>query len=172
MFQKTKKEVTEQEALLKLSALCSQSEHSSGEMRDKMRRWAMPPDIIERVIDRLIDERFVDDERFARFFVRDKIRFDRWGRRKIEQALYRKGISSAIRSSVLDAVPDDDYIAVLTELLAAKRRSVKAQSEYELNGKLIRFALGRGYGMDIIRRCISDADEYDAEESEDETYDE
>ena len=172
MFQKTKKEVTEQEALLKLSALCSQSEHSSGEMRDKMRRWAMPPDIIERVIDRLIDERFVDDERFARFFVRDKIRFDRWGRRKIEQALYRKGISSAIRSSVLDAVPDDDYIAVLTELLAAKRRSVKAQSEYELNGKLIRFALGRGYGMDIIRRCISDADEYDAEEGEDETYDE
>ena len=87
MFAKPKKQITEQEALLKLSALCSQAEHSSGEMKDKMRRWMLPSDVSERILDRLIDERFVDDERFARFFVRDKIRFDRWGRRKIEQAL-------------------------------------------------------------------------------------
>lgn len=79
MFQKSKKQVTEQEALLKLSALCSQAEHSSGEMMDKMRRWALPADAMERVLNRLIDEKFVDDERFATFFVRDKIRFDRWG---------------------------------------------------------------------------------------------
>ena len=49
---------------------------------DKMRRWMLPSDVAERILDRLIDERFVDDERFARFFVRDKIRFDRCGRRK------------------------------------------------------------------------------------------
>lgn len=159
MFQKTKKQVTEQEALLKLSALCSQSEHSSGEMLEKMRRWAMPPDVAERVLGRLVGERFVDDERYARFFVRDKIRFDRWGRRKIEQALYRKGVARDIISRVLDAVPDADYASVLTELLAAKRRSVKAASDYELNCKLIKFALGRGFGMDIIRRCIDAADE-------------
>ena len=51
-------------------------------------------------------------------------------------------------------------MAVLRELLAAKRRSVSASSDYELNGKLIRFALGRGFGMDIIRRCIDSADDY------------
>lgn len=160
MYSRPKKQVTEQEALLKLSALCSQAEHSSGEMRDKMRRWAMPADAIDRVIDRLVDERFVDDERFARFFVRDKVRFDRWGRRKIEQALYRKGIDSATRSRVLDEVSDDDYIEQLAELIAAKRRTVKAATAYELNAKLIRFALGRGFGMDIIRHCIASADEY------------
>ena len=160
MFQKTRKQVTEQDALLKLSALCSQAEHSSGEMLDKMRRWALPVDAMERVLNRLIDERFVDDERYARFFVRDKIRFDRWGRRKIEQALYKKGVARDISSRVLDAVPADDYVAVLRELLAAKRRTLAASSDYELNGKLMRFALGRGFGMDIIRRCIDSADEY------------
>ena len=99
MFQKSRKQVSEQEALLKLSALCSQSEHSSGEMLEKMRRWSMPMEEAQRVLDRLIDERFVDDERFAGFFVRDKIRFDRWGRRKIEQALYRKGVARDIIGS-------------------------------------------------------------------------
>ena len=160
MFQRTKKEVSEQEALLKLSALCSQSEHSSGEMRDKMRRWAMPTDVAERVLDRLINDRFVDDERFCRFFVRDKIRFDRWGRRKIEQALYKKGVAPDISQRILDEVPQQDYIDILRPLLDAKRRSTSAASEYELNGKLIRFAMQRGFGMEIIRKCITEADEY------------
>ena len=168
MFQKSKKQVSEQEALLKLSALCSQSEHPSGEMMEKMRRWSMPQDEAERVLDRLIDERFVDDERFAEFFVRDKIRFDRWGRRKIEQALYRKGVARDIIARVLDEVPAEDYEEALRPLLVSKKRSVKADSEYELNGKLIRFALGRGFGMDIIRRCIGGADEYDVDETCDE----
>lgn len=163
MFQKSRKQVSEQEALLKLSALCSQAEHSSGEMLEKMRRWSMPMEEAQRVLDRLIDERFVDDERFAGFFVRDKIRFDRWGRRKIEQALYRKGVARDIIGRVLDAVPAEDYEEALQPLLASKKRQVKADSEYELNGKLIRFALGRGFGMDIIRRCISGADEYDVD---------
>ena len=154
MFAKPKKQITEQEALLKLSALCSQAEHSSGEMMDKMRRWMLPSDVAERILDRLIDERFVDDERFARFFVRDKIRVDRWGRRKIEQALYKKGVASDISQRVLDAVPADDYIEILRQLIAAKRRTVKADSDYELNGKLIRFAMGRGFDMDIIRKCV------------------
>lgn len=157
MFTKPKKILTEQEALLKLSALCSQSEHSSGEMMDKMRRWGLSADVMDRVLDRLVDERFVDDERYAHFFVRDKIRFDRWGRRKIEQGLYRKGVSRDIISRVLDEVPQDDYVAVLSELLASKRRSVKCGSDYELNSKLMRFALGRGFDIDIIRRCLSDA---------------
>ena len=161
MFTKSKKTVTEQEALLKLSALCSQAEHSSGEMREKMRRWALPPEVSERVLNRLIDERFVDDERYARFFVRDKIRFDRWGCRKIDQALYRKGIDSSIRNRVLDAVPVSEYESVLRELLAAKRRTVKASSDYELCGKLVRFAVSRGFDMDIVRRCVSSADDYD-----------
>lgn len=166
MFIQSKRQITEQEALLKLSALCSGAEHSSGEMLDKMRRWGLDAAASGRVLDRLVAERFVDDERFAGFFVRDKIRFDRWGRRKIEQALLRKGVSRDIASRALDRVPAADYVEALRPLIAAKRRTTRAASDYELNGKLMRFALGRGFGMDIIRRCIDGADEYDISDAD------
>ena len=158
MIQK-KKPITEQEALQKLSALCARAEHSSGEMLEKMRRWQLSEDARERVLDRLIDEKFVDDERFARLFVREKIRFDRWGRRKIEQALYQKGVASDISRLVLDEVDDEAYIAELKKLIATKRRSVKAESDYELRQKLTKYALGRGFDYNVIRQCIDGADE-------------
>lgn len=158
MLQK-KKPITEQEALQKLSALCARAEHSSGEMLEKMRRWQLSEDARERVLDRLIDENFVDDERFARLFVREKIRFDRWGRRKIEQALYQKGVASDISRRVLDEVDDEAYVAELKKLIAAKRRSVQAESDYEMRAKLTKYALGRGFGYNVIRQCIDGADE-------------
>ena len=158
MLQK-KKPITEQEALQKLSALCARAEHSSGEMLEKMRRWQLPEDVRERVLDRLIDEKFVDDERFARLFVREKIRFDRWGRRKIEQALYQKGVASDISHRVLDEVDYETYVAELKKLIAAKRRSVQAESDYEMRAKLTKYALGRGFDYNVIRQCIDGADE-------------
>ena len=158
MLQK-KQPITEQEALLKLSALCARAEHSSGEMLEKMRRWQLSEDARERVLDRLIDEKFVDDERFARLFVREKIRFDRWGRRKIEQALYQKGVASDISRRVLDEVDDEAYVAELKKLIAAKRRSVQAESDYEMRAKLTKYALGRGFDYNVIRQCIDGADE-------------
>ena len=158
MIQK-KKPITEQEALQKLSALCARAEHSSGEMLEKMRRWQLSEDAHERVLDRLIDEKFVDDERFARLFVREKIRFDRWGRRKIEQALYQKGVASDISRRVLDEVDDEAYVAELKKLIAAKRRSVQAESDYEMRAKLTKYALGRGFDYNVIRQCIDGADE-------------
>lgn len=158
MLQK-KKPITEQEALQKLSALCARAEHSSGEMLEKMRRWQLSEDARERVLDRLIDEKFVDDERFARLFVREKIRFDRWGRRKIEQALYQKGVASDISRRVLDEVDDEAYVVELKKLIAAKRRSVQAESDYEMRAKLTKYALGRGFGYEVICRCIDGADE-------------
>ena len=142
-----------------MSALCARAEHSSGEMLEKMRRWQLSEDARERVLDRLIDEKFVDDERFARLFVREKIRFDRWGRRKIEQALYQKGVASDISRRVLDEVDDEAYVAELKKLIAAKRRSVQAESDYEMRAKLTKYALGRGFGYNVIRQCIDGADE-------------
>lgn len=154
-----KKTITEHEALLKLSALCARSEHSSGEMLEKMRRWQLDDSARRRVLERLVDEQFIDDERFARLYVREKIRFDHWGRRKIEQSLRLKGVDADICRRVLDEVDDSAYVAELTKLLATKRRSTKAASDYELNAKLTRYALGRGFDYSIVRQCITDADE-------------
>ena len=94
--------MTEQEAYLHLAALCAQAEHCQQEMRDKMRRWELDETVQNRIIDRLIKERYVDDERYARAFVKDKIRYNKWGRRKVQQALWMKRIDADVQQRVLD----------------------------------------------------------------------
>ena len=145
---------SEKEAYLTLAALCAQAEHCQWEMLEKMRRWEVPEEAQARVMQRLVKERYVDDERYAQAFVKDKIRYNKWGRRKVDQALWQKHIDEDIRKRVLDEVDDDEYLSVLRPLLKQKRKSTNANSDYELNQKLMRFALGRGFTFDIIRQCI------------------
>lgn len=161
--------MTEQEAYLQLAALCAQAEHCQQEMRDKMRRWGLDETVQNRIIDRLIKERYVDDERYARAFVKDKIRYNKWGRRKVQQALWMKRIDAEIQQQVLDEIDETEYLDVLRPLLKQKRKSIKAESDYELNQKLLRFALSRGFGFDIIRQCLDVGDEDYSEEMADET---
>ena len=150
---------TEQEAYLTLTALCAQAEHCQYEMLEKMRRWELPEDAQARVMAKLIKERYVDDERYTQAFVKDKIRYNKWGRRKVEQALWQKRIDDDIRKRVLDEVDDEEYLSVLCPLLKQKRKTIKAKNDYELNQKLVRFAVGRGFTFDIIRQCIDVDDE-------------
>jgi regulatory protein len=165
-----KKEMTEQEAYLQLAALCAQAEHCQQEMRDKMRRWELDETVQNRVIHRLVKERYIDDERYARAFVKDKIRYNKWGRRKVQQALWLKHIDADIQQRVLDEIDEKEYLDVLRPLLKQKRKSIRAASDYELNQKLVRFALGRGFGFDIIRQCLN-VDDIDIEETDDDETD-
>ena len=108
----------------------------------------------------------MDDERFCRSFVHDKIQFDKWGRRKIEMALYKKGVGRDIYAPILDSIDDSEYAEALRPMLEAKRRSIKARNDYELNSKLIKYALSRGFGMNIIRMCLDAAGDFDVDESD------
>lgn len=156
-----KKEMTEQEAYLQLATLCAQAEHCEQEMRDKMKRWEIDETAQNRIIDRLVKERYIDNERYARAFVKDKIRYNKWGRRKVQQALWMKRIDNDIQQRVLDEIDDKEYLDVLHPLLKQKRKSTKAANDYELNQKLVRFALGRGFTFDIIRQCLEVDEEMD-----------
>lgn len=160
------KQISEEDALLRLTSLCSTAEHCSHEMIEKMQRWQLANDAQARIIEYLVKEKYIDDERYARFFAKDKIRYNKWGRRKVEQAMWLKHIDGDIQRDVLDDIDDEEYLAVLRPLLKTKRKSVKASSDYEMNMKLIRFAMGRGYTMNIIRQCL-DNDNYDDIDNED-----
>ena len=162
-----KKEMTEQNAYLQLAALCAQAEHCQQEMLDKMKRWELPEDARQRVLERLVKERYVDDERYARAFVKDKVRYNKWGRRKVQQALWMKHIDGDIQQQVLSEIEDEEYLSILRPLLKQKRKSIKAQNDYELNQKLVRFAIGRGFTFDIIRQCLDVSDDMNIEEDED-----
>lgn len=123
-------------------------------MISKLRKWEIDETAQARIMQRLVEDRYVDDERYCRAFVRDKVRFDRWGPRKIEYALRQKQIDSSIYRPVMAEIDDSEYIDALRPLIESKRRSTKASSDYELNGKLIRFAMQRGYTMEIIGQCL------------------
>lgn len=161
------KEKTEQEAYLQLAAVCAHEEHCEQEMRDKMKRWGMDADVQERVLARLVKERYIDNERYARAFVKDKIRYNKWGQRKVRQALWLKRIDEDIQQRVLDEIDENEYLDVLIPLLKQKRRTIKANSDYELNQKLVRFALSRGFDFSIIRQCLEVDEDVDYGEETD-----
>lgn len=158
------KELSKQDAFIRLSGLCANAEHCSYDMLQKMKRWGLDEESRTWVIEKLQKEKFIDEERYCRFFVKDKIKYNKWGRRKIEQALWMKRIPTDIQNNVLDEIDDNDYLKVLKPLISNKKKSIKAENEYEANGKLIKFALSRGFSMELIKRCINNTDEYNIDE--------
>lgn len=154
MIRKTNQPMDEQRALARVAALCAKAEYCRGDIDDKLRRWGLDEAARQRVIDYLVEHQYIDDARYCRAFVNDKINYNHWGRRKIEQALWQKHVAEAVSAPVLDAVPDEDYLAVLRPLLKAKWPTITAASDYERSMKLIRFAMGRGFSLDLIKKAL------------------
>ncbi len=152
-------EITENDAFRKVAAYCAAAEHCRAEVVEKMQRWGLPYEVINRVADRLEQEKYIDEERFCRAFVRDKYHLVKWGKVKISQALQLKKISRSVYLPLLNEIDEADYLAVLQGLLAAKKKSVCATTASELNAKLTRYALSRGFELQDIRRCIDIPDE-------------
>ena len=150
----TGKPMSEEQALARLTALCASAEHCTGEMIDKMTKWEISEEAQVRIMEHLVKNKYIDDERYCRAFVHDKMEYNHWGRRKIEQALYVKHVDKAIQKTVLDEIPDEDFIDILRPLIVQKRRQTRANSEYEMNMKLMRFAASRGFTIEQIRQCI------------------
>lgn len=149
-----KKELSAEEARLKAEAYCSLSEHCKFEVLGKLQQWGAPEEAWEAILNHLEKERYIDESRYATFFVRDKYRFNQWGRIKIGQALRMKHIPSACIAGAMEEIDNQEYLNILTSLLKKKVRTIKASSDYERNGKLIRFAAGHGYEVRDILLCM------------------
>lgn len=150
----TRQPLSREKALAKLAALCARAEYCTGDMEDKMRRWGLSGDDIKENISYLVANKYVDNARYCQAFVNDKIAYNHWGRRKIEQALWMKRVPESVSAPILDAVLEEDYINVLKPLIASKSATVKAESDYERQMKLMKFALGRGFSIDEIKQCL------------------
>lgn len=154
--------MTADELLYKLAARCSTSEQCLSDIESKLNRYELTEEEKTRIIRHLIEEKYIDDSRYARAFVRDKYRFNKWGRIKIAQGLRMKGIDNETIKEAMEAIDETEYNRILRELIAAKRKSTHGRSEYEVNGKLIRFATGRGFEFASIRQCLN-TDGYDTD---------
>ena len=152
---KKMKEITEPEMLHRAAAYCSAAERCIQDVQKKIDAAGLPPDASERIIARLLKERFIDESRYTRFFVNDKLRFNKWGRVKIGYELYKKNIPSPIREESLAAIDEGEYRSILLDLLKSKKKSTKGKDERDLFNKLLRFAAGRGFESRITLDCLS-----------------
>ena len=151
---KARKPISPQNALSRLEDLCARSEQCSGEARKKLSGWGIAPTDAERIISALVERRFIDDSRFCRAFVRDKLYFARWGRRKILLSLAQKKISRGLASEAVDAIDPDDYLDILKKIVLAKAGTIKDADTYDGRTRLFRFALSRGFEPDLVAGVI------------------
>ena len=152
--------MTTDEILYKLAAKCSTSEQCLSDIEAILAKYDLPDEEKTRIIRHLVEEKYIDDRRYAEAFVRDKYRFNKWGRIKIAQGLRMKGIDSETISTAMEAIDETEYQNILRDLIRAKRKSTHGKSDYEINGKLVRFATGRGFEYAAIRQCLG-TDDFD-----------
>ena len=144
-------------ALDKARKICSQQEQCSHDIRLKLIRWGIGSDDSEKIISLLMDEKFIDDVRYCGFFVMDKFRLNKWGRKKIEYALRGKNIPTSTIASALELIDMTEYMDVLRNAIKGKRKGLKAQNQFELKGKLFRFAQSRGFETDLIYNVLEES---------------
>jgi regulatory protein len=142
-------------ALQWAAGICSRQEQCTAHIREKLSRWNISPQDAEKIITRLQDEHFLDDARYARFFVRDKFQISGWGRLKIMYALKQKKISEDIMAQAMDQIDGEAYLQTCVSLLKQKSLALKEKNRFTRKGKLFRFASGRGFEPDIIYRALN-----------------
>ncbi|MFV0554572.1 MAG: regulatory protein RecX [Mangrovibacterium sp.] len=132
--------------------LCSRVEKSPQAIQKKLQLWELTSEECETVMQRLFEQRFLDEQRFANFYVRDKYRFNRWGRIKIAYQLKHEGISPNCIQSAMEEIKEEEYLENLRYLLEEKLRKTKAKDAYDLKVKVVRHAQSRGFEPDLIFR--------------------
>ena len=139
------------QALSKAMTLCSQREYNEAEIRSKLKTWGAEAVDIEEIMEELISQNFINDLRFAVAYARDKVRLNHWGKIKVRYMLSMARVSHAIIDQALNEIDDEVYLDVLGDLLKKKARELKNESDASLKRqKSVRFALGRGFEMELI----------------------
>lgn len=150
-----KKPFTPEAAYTQAAARCATAEYCLNDWRRKFQMKGLPPRDIERVLDRLVDEGFINEARFVRAYVHDKTLYDRWGQLKIRQSLMLKRLPPALIEEALRETDRGLWEENLLDLLRQKRRSIKADTPFEERQKLLRFAAGRGYEPALIYQAVN-----------------
>ncbi len=151
----SRRQISAEEARARLEALCARAEKCTFELRTKLRNWQIAPSDADKIIRVLEEAKFVDDARFARAFVTDKVKFDRRGRRWLRQALAMKRIDTDLINDALDEIDEKDYRDNLVYSLKLKIRQNPALTEtFEGRTKLYRYGITRGYEPELVSRVL------------------
>ena len=147
--------ITPENAFLRLATMCARCEQAEGDLRRKLHDWGLAQTDASAVIQRLKQERYLDNGRFARAYCRDKLRFNGWGRIKIEYMLHGKGIEQEHIDAALGEIDEQQYADILHEALAAKAKTLSGKPQEQARAALMRFAASRGFEPALILPAVS-----------------
>lgn len=142
-------------ALKRAAALCGNQEQCSSQIRAKLRIWKVSDTDAEQIIQVLTSEKFLDDARYARIYVRDKFRFNAWGKVKLKVMLSQKDIPGALIEDALDQIDPEQYKETCTRIIQEKAATLKETNQFKRKGKLFRFAAQRGFESELIHQILS-----------------
>ena len=153
--------MTESEGKTLAERYCSGAEHCCAEVRAMLERHKVEADDIGRILKHLVKEGYVDEGRYADAFVHDKVRFAKWGRVKISQALWQKRIPADVADAALARIDEDEYMSALKEVVASRYRQTKGATEYERKMKTMKSVCSRGYEPALVRKVMNLQDSLD-----------
>ncbi len=150
------KTYTVEEALQKLMHFCAYRERSQKEVEDKLNNMRMIPEAKEKIVVKLMQEGFLNEERFARSFVRGKFRIKKWGKIRIRQELKRKEISEPIIKLGLTEINEKEYRSALYELAEKRAEKVNEKNLFLKKKKIADHLLRRGYESSLVFDCVNE----------------
>lgn len=148
-------EANQKKALNYAMQLCSRTEYCKLDIVQKIKRYDLTEAEQHSVINKLESEGFINESRYIRSFVHDKQQFSGWGKQKIRYTLQHKGLSEIIIDEALNNVDEEAYLDQLKKLLLQKKKQIKYGSDFEMNAKLFRYALSRGFESELIWKVIN-----------------
>jgi regulatory protein len=151
------KQLSKEQALQKLRHYCSYQERCHAEVKEKLYSFGLYKQVVEECISQLIEENYLNEERFAIAFAGGKFRIKHWGRKKIQQELKQKRVSEYCIRKALQEIDQEQYIKTLDKLASKKWSSIKGQgiTRFVKNQKTTVWLLQRGYEPELIRRAIA-----------------
>jgi len=144
------KALTPQKAMERLQYLCARQEKCTHDLVQKLKQWGFAQAEIDKIVGKLSSDGYVDDNRFARLYVREKSRINKWGPLKLRAMLASKGISKDIIDQAMNELSYAENPINLFDLLNKKMPQVKAKNRFDLRNKLIRFGASRGFALDEV----------------------
>jgi regulatory protein len=139
-----------QTALKKAQNICAKQEKCKADIRQKLYEWKLEPKEHSWVLEQLEQERFIDETRYTQFYVRDKFKFNKWGKIKIEFELRVKQIPAGIIQEGLESIDDDEYENTCEKLLNQKLDKLRNEDPDRYMEKLLRFGYSKGFEQDLI----------------------
>ena len=152
------KPLSPDQVLDKMAKYCAYQERCVKDVRDKLRTFDIPQEAKDKILEYLLENRFVNDERFAKSFVRGKINQSGWGVNKIRFHLIQKGIDKELIDEVLGQTDEEFYRQRLVDVLKTKAKTVKADSDFEKKRKLAAYAMQKGFEAALVWEVLKELD--------------